>query len=420
MSAPLTPQPSAAQTGRVWRYLLEAQEPFCTLIVEGRKTVETRAYPCPAYLMGNTTTNQRIELFATLQGKAGVSALPDAVSGSDQWGSGGGNGANGGSTPQAPQQAQQQIPQVLGSVAVAACFRYASKKAFDDDFARHLVDPNGGYGWEARGGLIWGWVLERPRADAKTSDVPRSMRRVFRSIFRAGGEEAAEEAAEEAGHGAGSSASLRTRGLRTAAPPAAASSCTPPSCEPPPQSTTDVTTTNATKPKLPPPSPPTWTRDPRIDPRIRRVFGAMGTAPPPGPSPTTRQQALEDAASPAGRRQVLGMTAALGRPPFALSEDAAPRDGLDISERTFVSAPSGNTVSVQLIKPSSTRCSCSASCCSCSISPIATVVYLHGGGMVRSFARQPCMCFITSTAVSIPLYLARPVVPCVCSSVHWK
>ena len=79
------------------------------------------------------------------------------------------------------------------------------------------------------------------------------------------------------------------------------------------------------------------------------------------------------------------MTAALGRPPFALSEDAAPRDGLDISERTFVSAPDGNTVSVQLIKPSSSRCSCS-------ISPIATVVYLHGGGMVRSLARQPCMC----------------------------
>lgn len=103
--------------------------------------------------------------------------------------------------------------------------------------------------------------------------------------------------------------------------------------------------------------------DPRIDPRIKAFFGAMPAF--GGGDAASRAELLAQANSPAA----LAAEAALEALLDAFDTEAvAPSAGLAIRTLEFSSAPDGNTVKVQFIRP---RAAAALPC----------VYYIHGGGM---------------------------------------
>lgn len=103
--------------------------------------------------------------------------------------------------------------------------------------------------------------------------------------------------------------------------------------------------------------------DPRIDPRIRAVFGRM---------PVTRytdapdrETLLAEARSEAALAADAVLNAFLER---CDQESVAPSAGLEITDHEFVSAPDGNTARIRFIRPRSAA-------------PLPCVYYIHGGGM---------------------------------------
>ena len=110
--------------------------------------------------------------------------------------------------------------------------------------------------------------------------------------------------------------------------------------------------------------------DPRIDPRIKALFGAV---PAVGfTDVTSREQALEEANSPASLARMKQMEAM-----FELvdNEQVAPSAGLRISTHEFVSSPDNNRIKLQFIRPDSAEV-------------LPCVYYIHGGGM------QSMSCFL--------------------------
>ena len=104
--------------------------------------------------------------------------------------------------------------------------------------------------------------------------------------------------------------------------------------------------------------------DPRIDPRIKAIFGAMDT--PAQPSAANRDELLAIMNDPAQAAAAEGLLAFLAT---ADTEEIAPSSGLEISTVTFESQPDGNTVNIQLIRPEGDE-------------PVPCVYYIHGGGMM--------------------------------------
>jgi acetyl esterase len=106
------------------------------------------------------------------------------------------------------------------------------------------------------------------------------------------------------------------------------------------------------------------TGDPRIDPRIKTLFGALDL-PPAIADVASREQLLEEANS----EEAIGVrslvTAFLG---MADSEEIAPSTGLTVTEHIVVSAPDGNKVHIRFIRPEGDD-------------PVPCVYYIHGGGM---------------------------------------
>lgn len=104
--------------------------------------------------------------------------------------------------------------------------------------------------------------------------------------------------------------------------------------------------------------------DPRIDPRIKAMFGVMPPLPPAG-DVENRDALLAEQASESGRALAAGQDAwgeAID------TEGSAPSDGLRITTEQFVSAPDGNGIQVLLIRPEGAG-------------PWPCVYYIHGGGM---------------------------------------
>ena len=111
--------------------------------------------------------------------------------------------------------------------------------------------------------------------------------------------------------------------------------------------------------------------DPRIDPRIKAVFGPLPTF--PMPSFESREELVAAMNSPEA-------LAALDAMSLFSEEDAeavAPSAGLTISTETFVSEPDGNSIKICLIRPQSDGQS---------DEPLPCVYYIHGGGMALSSA----------------------------------
>ena len=104
--------------------------------------------------------------------------------------------------------------------------------------------------------------------------------------------------------------------------------------------------------------------DPRIDPRIKAVFGALPDTPPLG-DVASREDLLAEEASEGMKAVVAAQDAFLE----TLDDEAvAPSAGLAVSVERFVSAPDGNAVQVQVIRPQGGE-------------RLPCVYYIHGGGM---------------------------------------
>ncbi len=104
--------------------------------------------------------------------------------------------------------------------------------------------------------------------------------------------------------------------------------------------------------------------DPRIDPRIKAVLGAMPVMTDAGDAPS-REAMLAEVATPEAKARTAQRDAM-----FAMmdNEDVAPSKGLVITTESFVSEPDGNTVKIQYIRPDTAEV-------------LPCVYYIHGGGM---------------------------------------
>jgi len=110
--------------------------------------------------------------------------------------------------------------------------------------------------------------------------------------------------------------------------------------------------------------------DPRIDPRIKAIFGAIPAV--SFENVASRQQALDEVNMPEAVAQRMQLEAMFE---FIDNEQVAPSAGLAISTHQFVSDPDGNSIKVQFIRPDSSE-------------TLPCVYYIHGGGM------QTMSCFV--------------------------
>ena len=104
--------------------------------------------------------------------------------------------------------------------------------------------------------------------------------------------------------------------------------------------------------------------DPRIDPRIKAVLGALPDAPPLG-DVASREDLLAEEASEAMKAAVAAQDVFFEA---VDTEAVAPSTGLAVSVQRFVSAPDGNAVPVRIIRPEGDE-------------QLPCVYYIHGGGM---------------------------------------
>ena len=104
-------------------------------------------------------------------------------------------------------------------------------------------------------------------------------------------------------------------------------------------------------------------QDPRIDPRIKAVFAAPDR--PPAGDIESREALLAQANTP----MALAAEAASQALFEACDNEVnAPSAGLSVRTETFVSAPDGNTIQIQFIRPDTDEV-------------LPCVYYIHGGGM---------------------------------------
>jgi len=111
--------------------------------------------------------------------------------------------------------------------------------------------------------------------------------------------------------------------------------------------------------------------DPRIDPRIKAIFGGLDAI--GSPDAANREEVIARANSDEARAQLAGLQAFLT---MCDTEEIAPSDGLTITTETFTSSPDGNTINIQLIRPESDE-------------PLPCVYYIHGGGMAQMSCYDP-------------------------------
>ena len=103
--------------------------------------------------------------------------------------------------------------------------------------------------------------------------------------------------------------------------------------------------------------------DPRIDPRIKAIFGAMDMAAQGDVASRDEMLAEQAAIDPARAQASKAMMDAVD------NEAIAPKAGLSIRSESIVSAPDGNRINLQIIRPDTAE-------------RLACVYYIHGGGMM--------------------------------------
>src|SRR5271170_3848403 len=103
--------------------------------------------------------------------------------------------------------------------------------------------------------------------------------------------------------------------------------------------------------------------DPRIDPRLKEVFGSMKVA--VLRNVASRDDLLAEENTEAGKARAAAFAAMLNS--FD-NEAIAPSAGLSVRTECVVSAPDGNMINIQFIRPDNAA-------------RVPCVYYIHGGGM---------------------------------------
>ena len=87
--------------------------------------------------------------------------------------------------------------------------------------------------------------------------------------------------------------------------------------------------------------------DPRLDPRIKKVFAGMPT-PVEKPNVSNREELLAQENSPAALAALARQTALFDSMD---SEEIAPSAGLSVRVETLTSSPDGNTIKIRYVRP---------------------------------------------------------------------
>ena len=116
------------------KFGLEMQQPYSAFVISGKKLIESRAYALPEALL-----DKKIEILQSEKGQDGVSSVPDRVV------------LHKASNDNSPLKR-------IGWVTFEKCIHYNTREEFEADRAKHLVDPNSGYGWNDRRPMF-GWVV---------------------------------------------------------------------------------------------------------------------------------------------------------------------------------------------------------------------------------------------------------------------
>jgi len=103
--------------------------------------------------------------------------------------------------------------------------------------------------------------------------------------------------------------------------------------------------------------------DPRLDPRIKALMGGMPQM--EASDAESREQLLAEAAT---EEAIAAREAMAGFMDMVDNEEVAPSAGLTTTTKTFTSAPDGNEIKVQFIRPEGNEV-------------LPCVYYIHGGGM---------------------------------------
>jgi hypothetical protein len=150
---------------------LEMQDPWGNLLLDGAKTIETRAYNIPTALLG-----KKIEILQSKSGNDGVSAVENIVSGEEEI---------------------ERAVHNIGFVIFDRVVLYRYKAKFQSDESKHLVSRNSGYGWKSDTDIIYGWVVKKvfkyeKNASSQKKKIVRLERRM-RSLYEISSERRVEK-----------------------------------------------------------------------------------------------------------------------------------------------------------------------------------------------------------------------------------
>jgi hypothetical protein len=141
------------------QFCLEMQTPFAMLLLTGRKTIETRAYPLPSELL-----HRRIQILQTKSGADAVSVLGVAVEFTKQ-------------------ELEDKGASLIGWVIFDRVVEYTDRNSFEADESKHKVLKGSGYGWRANDTTtLYGWVVKnykRAVFDKQYTGITRRMRSLF-------------------------------------------------------------------------------------------------------------------------------------------------------------------------------------------------------------------------------------------------
>jgi SAM-dependent methyltransferase len=154
-------------------YALEVQAPYSTYILQGRKTIETRAYPLPPCLL-----NQRVLLLEPVAAQAGVSSLPSSI------------------------PAGSALCRIVGSVTFTACALYTNRAQWEADREKHMVPQDSVFDWkdqliitesnqtrefhslqDGKINELYGWEVGSIEVFSDEEALAPALIRVYRSLF---------------------------------------------------------------------------------------------------------------------------------------------------------------------------------------------------------------------------------------------
>lgn len=143
-----------------WKSLkigLEMQVPFAGLLLDGKKTIETRAYDLPKALIG-----KKIYILQSKKGHDGVSTIKDVMTKNDMESSG---------------------LSIVGWCIFDKVVVYRYRSKFENDEMKHRVPRDSNYGWKEDTKCIYGWSVKKTGHFNKNEESVKAVVRRMRSLF---------------------------------------------------------------------------------------------------------------------------------------------------------------------------------------------------------------------------------------------